>query len=154
MIERLLNSDPETANDIHTLFQESYKVEAALLGAEDFPPLKRPIKDYVNSRTEFFGYLKNRELAGIIEIRDRRDYTDICSLVVDPQFFRQGIGTELLGFTINTFESNLYIVETGVDNLPACSLYKKFGFKEVKQWDTNHGIRKVAFELEIGTDPL
>jgi|GEM_PF-3327166 len=77
MIERLSNNNPETANEIHSLFQESYKVEAALLGATDFPPLKRPIKDYVKTRNEFFGFKKNGELAGIIEISDRRNYTDI-----------------------------------------------------------------------------
>lgn len=151
MIERLLNSESEIANEIHGVFQESYKVEASLLGANDFPPLRRSIKDYMKSRTQFFGYLKSQEIAGIIEISDNRNYTDICSLVVDPQFFRQGIASALLEFTISTFESNLYVVETGVENTPACNLYKKFGFQEVKQWDTKYGIRKVAFELEIGS---
>jgi len=152
MIEKLLNANEETANEIHSLFQKSYKIEGELLGATDFPPLKRPIKDYIKTRNEFFGYKKNGELAGIIEISDQRNYTDIFSLVVDPQFFRQGIATALIGFTISTFESNLYVVETGVDNLPACNLYRKFGFQEVKQWDTKFGIRKVAFELELGTN--
>jgi len=71
MIERLLNTDSDVANEIHSLFQKSYKVEAALLGATDFPPLKRPIKDYIKTRNEFFGFKKNGELAGIIEISDR-----------------------------------------------------------------------------------
>jgi len=30
-------------------------------------------------------------------------------------------------------------------------LYKKFDFKEVKQWNTNHGIRKIKFERRINS---
>ena len=41
------------------------------------------------------------------------------------------------------------MVETGVENEPAILLYKKFGFKEVKQWDTDHGIRKIRLERNI-----
>ena len=154
MIEKLFNTELAIANEIHSVFQESYKVEASLLGVTDFPPLNRPIKDYQKTRNEFFAYRKHGTIAGIIEINDKRDYTDICSLVVDPHFFRQGIATALIEFTISNFESNLYIVETGVENTPACNLYKKFGFQEVKQWDTKFGIRKIAFELEIGTYSL
>jgi hypothetical protein len=32
-------------------------------------------------------------------------------------------------------------------------LYKKFDFKEVKQWNTDHGIRKIKFELRINNLP-
>ena len=49
-------------------------------------------------------------------------------------------------FVFNTYDSNLFVVETGLDNGPATALYKKFNFKEVKQWDTDHGIRKIKFE--------
>jgi len=49
-------------------------------------------------------------------------------------------------YVIQTFNSNLFVVETGLDNGPATKLYKTFGFYEVKQWDTEHGIRKIKFE--------
>ena len=52
-----------------------------------------------------------------------------------------------MNFTLTNFEAKLFVVETGLKNEPATTLYKRFGFKEVKQWDTNHGIRKVKFEL-------
>lgn len=69
--------------------------------------------------------------------------------MVDPRFFRQGIANKLMEFTLNTFNSNLFVVETGLENEPASKLYKKFGFVEVKQWDTDHGIKKVKFEKKI-----
>jgi ribosomal protein S18 acetylase RimI-like enzyme len=149
MIERLLNNDIDISKKIRAVFQVSYEVEAKLLKAINFPPLKRPLEDYVLSNTVFFGYLKNEELVGVIEIDHNKNDTLIRSLVVDPLFFRQGIARKLMEFTLNTFDSNLFIVETGVDNKPASKLYMEFGFIEVKQWDTDHGVRKVKFEKRI-----
>jgi len=149
MIERLQNNDIEISKKIRSVFQASYKIEAKLLNATDFPPLKRSLKNYVNSSTEFFGYFKDQELAGVIEIEHNNNFTDINSLVVDPNFFRQGIARKLMEFVFNSFDSKLFVVETGLENGPATKLYKKFDFKEVKQWDTDHGIRKIKFERKI-----
>jgi ribosomal protein S18 acetylase RimI-like enzyme len=146
MIKRLQNNDIEISKKIRSVFQSSYKIEAKLLNATDFPPLKRPLESYVNSNTAFFGYLKGKELAGVIEIDHNDNFTHINSLVVDPIFFRQGVARELMEFVFKTFDSNLFVVETGLDNGPATKLYKKFDFIEVKQWDTDHGVRKIKFE--------
>ncbi|MFT4643448.1 MAG: ribosomal protein S18 acetylase RimI-like enzyme [Candidatus Azotimanducaceae bacterium] len=149
MIQRLQNNKIEISKKIRAVFQVSYKVEAKLLKATNFPPLKRPLEDYVISKNMFFGYLKNEELVGVIEIDHNNCYTLIRSLVVDPLFFRQGIARKLMEFTFKTFDSNLFVVETGVENEPASKLYMKFGFIEVKQWNTEHGIRKIKFEKRI-----
>lgn len=146
MIKRLQNTDIEVSKKIRSVFQSSYKIEAELLNATDFPPLKRPLENYVNSETAFFGYLNDKELAGVIEITHNNNFTHINSLVVSPNFFRQGIARKLMEFVFETFDSNLYVVETGLKNEPATKLYEKFGFKPVKQWDTDHGVRKVKFE--------
>jgi ribosomal protein S18 acetylase RimI-like enzyme len=146
MIKRLQNNDIEISKKIRSVFQSTYKIEAKLLNATDFPPLKRPLESYVNSNTAFFGYLKGKELAGVIEIDHNDNFTHINSLVVDPIFFRQGVARELMEFVFKTFDSNLFVVETGLDNGPATKLYKKFDFIEVKQWDTDHGVRKIKFE--------
>ena len=149
MIKKLQNNDIEISKKIFSIFQVSYKIEAKLLNATNFPPLKRPLENYIKSGTEFFGYFKNQNLAGIIEIDYNNNFTHINSLVVDPKFFRQGIARRLMEFVFNTFDSNLFVVETGLENGPATKLYKNFGFKEVKQWDTDHGVRKIKFERRI-----
>lgn len=146
MIEKLQNTDIEISKKIRSVFQSSYKIEAQLLNAVDFPPLKRTLENFVNSSTAFFGYIKTKELAGVIEINHTKDFTSINSLVVDPNFFRQGVARKLMEFVFNTFDSNLFLVETGLENGPAIALYEKFGFKEVKQWDTDHGVRKIKME--------
>jgi len=146
MIQKLQNNTINTAKQIRSVFQSSYAVEAKILNAIDFPPLKRPIESYRNSANMFFGYLENEELAGIIEVEYNNDCIDINSLVVSPDYFRRGIANKLLNYVFNNFDVKLYIVETGVDNIPAKELYKKQGFKEIKQWNTDFGIRKVRFE--------
>ena len=149
MIKKLQNDDLETSSEIHVVFQLSYAVEAELLDANDFPPLKRPLESYFESRNEFYGYFENNELAGVIEVERTDQHIDINSLVVKPKFFRRGIGRKLVEFTFNRFDAKLFIVETGVKNTPATELYKKLGFKEIKQWDTDFGIRKILFERRI-----
>jgi len=146
MIEKLQNNNIEISKKIFSVFQASYTIEAKLLNATNFPPLKRPLENYIKSSTEFFGYFKNQNLAGVIEIDYNNNFTQINSLVVDPKFFRQGIASKLMEFVFNTFDSNLFVVETGLENGPANKLYKNFGFKEVKQWDTDHEVRKIKFE--------
>ena len=146
MIQQLKNKDLHISTKIRLVFQASYAIEAKLLKAADFPPLKRPLDDYVNTNNSFFGYLKKDELAGIIEIHEASNFTHIQSLVVHPKFFKQGIAGKLLEFVFDLYNSKLFMVETGVDNGPATKLYEKFGFTEVKQWNTDHGIRKIRFE--------
>ena len=149
MIEKLKNSDLEIAKKMRLIFQASYKVEAKLLNVTNFPPLKRPLENYTESNTEFYGYSINDVLAAVVEIDTNNNRILIRSLVVHPDFFRQGIAGKLLIFVFETFQSNLFVVETGLENGPATKLYEKFGFVEVHQWDTSHGIRKIKFELRM-----
>lgn len=146
MIQKLQHKETKVSEDIRLIFKASYAIEAKLLKAVNFPPLKRPVEDFINSDNTFFGYFKNDELVAVVEIYEALGFTHIQSLVVHPTFFRQGIAGELIEFVFDTFTSKFFMVETGVDNGPACRLYEKFGFIEVKQWNTDHGIRKVRFE--------
>ncbi len=146
MIKKLSHTDTNIAQGIRQLFQESYAVEAQLLNAIDFPPLKRPLEDFILSTNTFYGYFKNDDLAGTIEIKDDTNLIHIQSLVVKPTHFRKGIGRQLMQYAMATHPSELYIVETGVANEPAIRLYKTLGFIEVDQWDTDHKVRKVKFE--------
>jgi ribosomal protein S18 acetylase RimI-like enzyme len=149
MIEKLKNSDLLMAKKIQIVFQASYKIEAKLLNATNFPPLQRTLENYIQSKTAFYGYSKNGELAAVVEINTDHDFIRIRSLVVHPDFFRRGIAGKLIEFVFETFESNLFIVETGLANGPATKLYEKFGFVAAHQWDTDFGIRKVKFEKRI-----
>jgi ribosomal protein S18 acetylase RimI-like enzyme len=146
MIEKLNNKELKIAKNIYSVFQSSYKVEAKLLNAKNFPPLKRSVENFLKSNSIFFGFYNDIALTGIIELIKYENYTHIRSLVVDPSHFRKGIASKLMKHTFTLVESNLIVVETGVKNKPAIKLYEQFGFKETKQWDTDHGVRKVKLE--------
>ena len=148
MIKILQNKNIDISNKIRAVFQLSYAVEAKLLKADHFPPLKRNIYEFLNSKNVFYGYSLNHELVGVIEIDQNSNSTHIQSLVVHPKFFRQGIAQKLIEYIFNIYNSKIFTVETGVDNTPAIELYKKSGFTEIKQWDTDYGIRKIRLEIK------
>ena len=147
MIKKLDHTDLAITTKMRAVFQVSYAVEAKLLNAVNFPPLQRPLESYIESTTTFFGYHIKDEIVGIIEVNPKEKTTHINSLVVSPHFFRQGIGRDLMDYILQNFSSKIFTVETGLKNIPASKLYTSFHFKEVKQWDTDHGVRKIRFEF-------
>jgi ribosomal protein S18 acetylase RimI-like enzyme len=149
MIIKINNKENKIAEEIRAIFQVSYTVEAKILKAIDFPPLKRTVSQFLKSDSEFYAYYLIENIAGVIEIENDEDLTHIQSLVVYPKYFRNGIGSKLVQFILDTYKSKIFTVETGVDNHPSIKLYKSFEFQEQAQWDTNHGVRKVRFEKMI-----
>ena len=147
MIQKLDHTNLAIATKMRVVFQESYAVEAKLLNAVNFPPLQRPLEGYTKSKTTFFGYHIKDEIVAIIEVSSKEQTTHINSLVVSPHYFRQGIGRQLMKYVLQDFSSKVFTVETGLKNIPASKLYTSFHFKEVKQWDTDHGVRKIRFKL-------
>ncbi|WP_299589609.1 GNAT family N-acetyltransferase [uncultured Microbulbifer sp.] len=148
MINKLDNSNAKVAKQIFTTFQNSYKIEAQLIGAIDFPPLSRSVIGIENSTTLFYGFSENESLAGVIEVSINRDLLDINSLTVDPCYFRKGIADQLIRYVLHEFNFSSAIVETAVVNTPAINLYKKHGFVEFKRWTPSRGIEKLAMSFE------
>ena len=146
MIQRIDHTDSTISKAIRDVFQVSYAVEATLLNADNFPPLQRELASFVDSKNNFYGYFKDATLVAVIEINETALFTHIQSLVVMPSYFRKGIGKELMEYVCNLYASDLFMVETGLANIPAIQLYKSLGFTEIKQWDTAIGVRKIRFE--------
>jgi len=146
MIIRLDPTNIDISKKIHSVFQASYAIEAELLKATNFPPLKRSIADFLSSQTAFYGIWNSSDLIAVIEVLNADHTTHIQSLVVDPNHFRKGLAQQLISYVFSNYNSEIFTVETGVDNKPAISLYEKFNFISIKEWDTDHGVRKVKFE--------
>lgn len=143
LISELANGEIEIAKKIHGVFQRSYKIEADLIGAEDFPPLKRSVNDFQKSNTYFYGAWKGEDLSSIIEVNIDELKLEICSLVVNPKYFRQGIGSKMMKFILEKHPRNKTLVETASANQPAIRLYEKHGFKITRKWMLDIGIEKV-----------
>ncbi|WP_444922793.1 GNAT family N-acetyltransferase [Microbulbifer sp. DLAB2-AF] len=148
MINKLDNSNAKVARQIFTTFQNSYKIEAQLIGAIDFPPLSRSVIDIENSATLFYGFSENESLAGVVEVAINRDLLEVNSLTVDPCYFRKGVADKLIRYVLHEFNFSSAIVETAVMNTPAINLYKKHGFVEFKRWTPSHGIEKLAMSFK------
>ena len=144
MITKLEHSSEKIAEQIFTVFQNSYKIEAQLIEALDFPPLSRSTKDIQNSTTQFYGFIENNCLAGVMEIVIENKRLKIDSLTVDPHYFRKGIAHKLIDYVLGSMVVSEARVETAVANLPAINLYKKHGFVEFKRWTPSHGIEKLT----------
>lgn len=147
MIKKLDNSNTYVANQIFTIFQNSYKIEAQLIGVLNFPPLLRSAKDIEDSKTKFYGFNENNCLAAIIEVIIEDRQLEIHSLTVDPKYFRKGIADKLIDYILEKFDFSKATVETAVVNTPAINLYKKHGFVEFKRWTPSHGIEKLAMSI-------
>tara|TARA_Y100000588_G_C13789536_1_gene726059 strand:- start:102 stop:581 length:480 start_codon:yes stop_codon:yes gene_type:complete len=154
MIQQLNNVAVEVSQQIYQVFQSSYKIEAELIGVENFPPLSRSVEQIRQSTNEFYGVIIEGELAGVIEVSLKESSAqdiskttlEIESLTVSPLFFKQGIASSLIEFVLQNKAFEYAIVETAVVNQPAIRLYDKHGFRVFKQFTPEHGIEKVALK--------
>ena len=147
MIKKINNKDIEISKKIYNIFQKSYKIEAKILNVSKFPPLERSIENIINSDTLFFGFFIKKKIVSIIETENNFQSIHIQSLVVCPNYFRQGIGKKMINKIIKDTSKNI-TVETGLKNHPARSLYEFLGFKKNRIYKARYGIKKIRYELK------
>lgn len=78
-------------------------------------------------------YEKDDKIVGFITATALYETCDILSIVVDPNYRKQGIGTNLMGYLISDLGEELQLVtlEVATKNKEALALYDKFGFEVV-----------------------
>lgn len=78
-------------------------------------------------------YEKEDKIVGFIAATSLYETCDILSIVVDPNYRKQGIGTNLMGYLISDLGDELQLVtlEVATKNKEALALYDKFGFEVV-----------------------
>ena len=78
-------------------------------------------------------YEKDDKIVGFIIATALYETCDILSIVVDPEYRRRGIGTNLIGYLISDLGEVLKLVtlEVATKNKEALALYDKFGFEVV-----------------------
>jgi ribosomal protein S18 acetylase RimI-like enzyme len=146
-IVQLDQADAEVARRIKQLHDAAYAVESSLLGLERFPPLNRTLESYAHAASTFFGYLRNDDVVGSVEVEvSEPGVFEIASLVVDPDCARQGIGKKLMLFVLKIAGTRRVTVSTAKGNYPAKKLYKGLGFRKVDQWLTEDGLDIVQWE--------
>ena len=72
MIQKIDHRSNSNAEKLKIVFQRSYKVEAQLLGAKNFPPLSRTLSSYKESNNDFFGFYDHDRLTAVIEMKNEK----------------------------------------------------------------------------------
>jgi ribosomal protein S18 acetylase RimI-like enzyme len=123
------------ATAIHQVQMLAYAQEAELLGAIDFPPLRRTVEDILTCQQQFYVAKSGGKLVGSISVEElpAMKGKNIASLVVVPEFQRSGIGRCLLAKVLRLYGSSTLTVQTGARNHPALSLYRQLGFEELSR---------------------
>ena len=55
--------------------------------------------------------------------------------------------SKMIAFVLKENMERNFTVEAGYDNLPAITLYLKFGFVEKEQYEPDNGVRKICLLL-------
>ena len=124
------------AEQLHAMQMLAYAQEAQLLGAVHFPPLERTVEEVRSSTEEFLAAFIGEAMVGAVSVWPDQEGMglNIASLVVAPQFQRQGIGRRLMVTVLAAHGGREFTVQTGAKNIPALALYAQAGFVELRRW--------------------
>ena len=83
--------------------------------------------------SKVYVYEKDEEIVGFIIATDLIETCDILCLIVDPDYRRMLIATNLIDYLISELDENLKLItlEVRANNKAAIHLYDKFGFEVV-----------------------
>lgn len=136
-----VDSDDAIARDVLALQRAAYAVEAALIGSDGIPALTETLEHLRGAGETWLGAFDAAGLCGAIAWQQLDDDTiDICRLVVAPRAFRGGVATALLDELDRRHPAAPMIVSTGSANAPALELYRRRGFREVRQREAAPGL--------------
>ncbi len=119
MYDRLIN-----------IWEKSVRATHHFLLEEDIVRLRTQIKENYFPMVELYiACDEHDQIGGFIGISGSR----IEMLFVDPHFFRQGIGTQLLLYALK--HKAVDEVDVNEDNPEACQFYKRMGFTVIARSD-------------------
>ena len=86
-----------------------------------------------------YGYYIDKELVGFIHISSLYETTDIVNIVVDPEYRRQHIASNLLDYVLKIDGLENVMLEVRESNEAAIGLYKKYNFEIINQRKNYYG---------------
>lgn len=133
----------DTQEQLLRLQRVSYRQEEILLGFS-IPRTEDTVDDLLNSGEVFVGMVQEGILLGFFSFAADESTVDIHRVAVHPDYFRQGVATELLEFLFDAFSgAQRFLVTTGASNTPALRLYEKLGFERTETFEPVPGLQMV-----------
>jgi len=136
----------EAAEEVWALQHPAYRLEAALIGVADLPPLRDTIGSLQSCGESFLGYRdEDGELAGAVSYeRETPRGFAICRMMVRPDRLRRGIASALMEKALASGPAGAeWSVTAEVRNAPAIALYERFGFERRETFIPIPGIKMV-----------
>lgn len=95
----------------------------------DFKKIKEQVTNINFNDFEVFCLTKENLVLGFIGVADKK----VEMLFLDPNFFGQGLGFQLLNFAVKELKANS--VDVNEQNPKAVKFYRKFGFETFERTD-------------------
>lgn len=150
MIRPLDLSDLLVTEELYHLQQAAYRVEAEKIGFDELPPLLETFEELSSCDETFLGWFAEDRLIGAVSYTANNQTVTICRLVVDPEYFRQGVGMKLLAAAEQkNAGAALFQVSTGRDNDPAVTLYLSSGYHWERDLEVAPGITISFFRKNV-----
>lgn len=145
-IQILDRNDPERVAAVFAIQRAAYQKEAEILGVESLPPLQETARDIQLTSDEILVALDGERAVGAIFLEGSANDLSltISKLVVDPQYFRRGVGRRLVELVLQREFNSRLRVTTGAANIPAVSLYQTLGFTVVREFAVEHESRNLS----------
>jgi len=142
----------EMQKQLLQLQRVSYRQEELLLGFS-IPRTEDTVEDLLASGEVFVGMVQDGILLGFFSFAADETDLDIHRVAVDPDYFRQGIASELLEFLFDAFSSiRKFHVTTGASNTPALRLYEKLGFRQTETFEPVPGLKMARLMRVCGEE--
>jgi ribosomal protein S18 acetylase RimI-like enzyme len=118
----------------------AYAVEAKIIEDDRIPPLHETLEELCAERLTWLGAFDGDRLVGAVAWSETALMVDIDRLVVDPGAHRKGIGSALVSEVMARAGDRRVVVSTGMANVPARTLYERFGFGRVEDAEVIPGL--------------
>lgn len=112
-----------------------------------------------NQRYTFYVAKEQGKIIGYSGLLNCFDFADVTRIAVLPEFKNMGVGKKLFSALLNKakeLEVDSLMLEVRADNLPAISLYEKFGgvVYGVRKNYYGGGIDGILYRFTLGEEPL
>lgn len=147
-IIKLNLQDDSTVDELWSIQHKAYRLEAELIGFREIPPLMETRDMLRHSCEDFYGcFDDNGDLMGAVATEEESPgKLTITRMMVSPDFFRKGVAGNLLEYVFKLYDRmEQFIVSTGKLNVPAVSLYTKYGFVAIGSEEVAPGVELIEF---------
>jgi ribosomal-protein-alanine N-acetyltransferase len=126
-IEELIEIKEMTLSDLNDVYNLEIK-------AYEYPWEKNILRGCVINKYDCFIATIDKQIVGYLITKISSPESHILNLTIDKNYRNNGIASQFLEMVIlkcRLLKSNIIFLETRLSNLPAISLYIKFGFKKI-----------------------